>query len=242
MATWDAVPEPLADRSEPLRLLLAPVAPKLAGPAEREYGQEELLRAAAALVRELAGPQGALLVFEDLHWADAESVALFGRLAVSADLPLLLVGTFRPEGVARRHPLVELLAELERQRLVTGVALERLSRAGVAELLAAVYGNPVPYQVAEALHRRTGGNPFFLEELVVTAGRVDPARLATLPLPWNLSEAVLRRLDDLAPASAGWSTPPPSWAGVSPSTCWPPSPAAARTSSSPSCASWWPRM
>jgi hypothetical protein len=180
-------------------------------------------------------------VFEDLHWADAESLALFGRLAVTADLPLLLVGTFRPEGVARRHPLVELLAELERQRLVTGVALERLSRAGVAELLAAVYGNPVPYQVAEALHRRTGGNPFFLEELVVTAGRVDPARLATLPLPWNLSEAVLRRLDDLAPASAGWSTPPPSWAGVSPSTCWPPSPAAARTSSSPSCATWWPR-
>jgi predicted ATPase len=139
-------------------------------------------------------------VFEDLHWADAESLALFGRLAVTADLPLLLVGTFRPEGVARRHPLVELLAELERQRLVTGVALERLSRAGVAELLAAVYGNPVPYQVAEALHRRTGGNPFFLEELVVTAGRVDPARLATLPLPWNLSEAVLRRLDDLAPS------------------------------------------
>jgi predicted ATPase len=35
-------------------------------------------------------------VFEDLHWADAESLALFGRLAVTADLPLLLVGTFRP--------------------------------------------------------------------------------------------------------------------------------------------------
>jgi hypothetical protein len=71
VATWDAVPEPLVDRSEPLRLLLAPVAPKLTGPVEREYGQEELLRAAADLVRELASPQGALLVFEDLHWADA---------------------------------------------------------------------------------------------------------------------------------------------------------------------------
>jgi hypothetical protein len=199
VAAWDAVPERLADRSEPLRLLLAPVAPKLAGPADREYGQEELLRAAAALVRELAGPSGALLVFEDLHWADAESVALFGRLAVTADLPLLLVGTFRPEAVARRHPLVELLADLERQRLVTTVALERLGRAGVGELLAAVYGDAVPFQVAEALHRRTGGNPFFLEELVVTAGRADPARLAALPLPWSLSEAVLRRLDDLTP-------------------------------------------
>jgi DNA-binding CsgD family transcriptional regulator len=197
VAGWDAVPEPLADRSEPLRLLLAPVAPKLAAHAEREYGQEELLRAAVALVRELAGPAGALVVFEDLHWADAESVALFGRLAVTGGPPLLLVGTFRPEGVARRHPLVELLVELERQRVVTGVALERLGRAGVAELLAAVYHDPVPFRVAEALHRRTGGNPFFLEELVVTAGGVDPARLAALPLPWNLSEAVLRRLDDL---------------------------------------------
>jgi DNA-binding CsgD family transcriptional regulator len=197
VAAWDAVPEPLADRSEPLRLLLDPVAPKLAGHAEREYGQEELLRAAVALVRELAGPAGALVVFEDLHWADAESVALFGRLAVTGGLPLLLVGTFRPEGVARGHPLVELLAELERQRLVTGVALERLGQGGVAELLAAVYRDPVPFRVAEALHRRTGGNPFFLEELVVTAGRSDPARLAALPLPWNLSETVLRRLDDL---------------------------------------------
>jgi hypothetical protein len=43
------------------------------------------------------------------------------------------------------------------------------------------------------------GNPFFLEELVVTAGRADPARLAAFPLPWRLSEAVLRRLDDLTP-------------------------------------------
>jgi DNA-binding CsgD family transcriptional regulator len=199
VAAWDAVPERLVDRSEPLRLLLAPVAPRLAGPAEREYGQEELLRAAAALVRDLAGPGGALVVFEDLHWADAESVALFGRLAVTPDLPVLLVGTFRPEGVARGHPLVELLAELERQRVVTAIALGALGRGGVGELLAAVYGNPVPYQVAEALHRRTGGNPFFLEELVVTAGRADPARLAALPLPWNLSEAVLRRLDGLSP-------------------------------------------
>ena len=200
VAAWDAVPERLADRSEPLRLLLAPVAPKLAGHAERDYGQEELLRAAVALVRELTGPDGAVLVFEDLHWADAESIALFGRLAVTPGLPLLLAGTFRPEGVGRHHPLVELLVELERQRVVTSIALERLGRAGVAELLAAVYRNPVPFQVAEALHRRTGGNPFFLEELVVTAGRADPARLAALPLPWNLSEAVLRRLDDLDPA------------------------------------------
>jgi DNA-binding CsgD family transcriptional regulator len=198
--SWDAVPAPLADREEPLRLLLGPVAPRLAGHAEREYGHEELLRAAVALVRELARGDPMVLVFEDLHWADAQSVALFGRLAVAPDLPLLLVGTLRPEGVARRHPTVELIADLERQRSVATIALERLDRAGVAELLAAVYRRPLPFRVVEALHQRTGGNPFFLEELVVTADALaEPARLAVMPLPWNLTEAVLRRLDDLTP-------------------------------------------
>src|ERR687895_256916 len=130
-----------ADRAEPLRLLLAPVAPRLAGHSAREFGQEELLAAAVALVRELTGPQGALLVFEDLHWADAESIALFGRLAVTPDLRLLLAGTFRPEGVGRRHPLVELLAELERQRVVATIALDLLGRRISFDLLAAVTGS-----------------------------------------------------------------------------------------------------
>jgi hypothetical protein len=98
---WDAAPERLAAREEALRLLLGSVAPKLAAHAEREYGQEELLRTAVALVRELAGSEGsseprrgvpvarAVLVFEDLHWADAESIGWRSPLR-----SLLLVGTF----------------------------------------------------------------------------------------------------------------------------------------------------
>jgi predicted ATPase len=153
---------------------------------------------------------------------------------------LLLVGTFRPEAVARRHPLLELLEELERRRLVTAIALERLGHGGVAELLAAVYRGPVPFQVAEALHRRTGGNPFFLEELIVTAGRIDPARLAALPLPWNLTEAVLRRLDDLDPAQRRVVDAAAILGRRISFDLLAPSPAPARTSSSPSCATWWP--
>jgi DNA-binding CsgD family transcriptional regulator/tetratricopeptide (TPR) repeat protein len=55
----------------------------------------------------------------------------------------------------------------------------------------------VPYAIAAALHRRTGGNPFFLEELIVAAGDAPVDRLADLPLPVNLTEAVLRHLDEL---------------------------------------------
>jgi DNA-binding CsgD family transcriptional regulator len=200
VAGWRQVPRRLAQREEPLRLLLRPILAHLEPCSDREYGQEELLGAAVALVEDLLiGAGRGVLVFEDLHWADAQSVALFGRLALTPGLGALVVGSFRPEAVDRRHPLVATLAEVGRQREVTQVALDRLDRHGVAELLAAVYRHPVPFRVAEAMHRRTGGNPFFLEELLVTAGDTDPEELQDLPLPWNLSEAVLRRLDHLDP-------------------------------------------
>src|SRR6266508_3242207 len=104
VSTWRQVPQRLADREEPLRLLLTP------------------------------------------------------------SLGALLVGSFRPEAVDRRHQLVATLADVGRQREITQVALDRLDQHAVAELLAAVYGHPVPFRVSEAMHRRTGGNPFFLEE------------------------------------------------------------------------------
>ena len=198
VAGWRRIPQRLSDHDEPLRLLLAPILPHLDPCSERDYGHEELLGAAIALVEDLLiGAGMGMLVFEDLHWADAQSVALFGRLALTPGLQALLIGSFRPEAVDRRHPLVATLSEVRRQREITHLALDRLEQHAVAELLAAVYGSPVPFRVAEAMHRRTGGNPFFLEELLVAAGDADPEQLQDLPLPWNLSEAVLRRLDDL---------------------------------------------
>ena len=109
----------------------------------------------------------------------------------------------------------------------------------MGELLGAVFGSP-SRPVADALHRRTGGNPFFLEELLVTAGRADRPALAALPLPWNLTEAVLRHLDGLDPAERrivdaaavlGQRISFDLLAAVT---------GTARTSSSPCCATWWP--
>jgi predicted ATPase len=97
---WRQVPQRLADREEPLRLLLRPIVPHLEPCSDREYSQEELLGAAVALVEDLLiGAGRGVLVFEDLHWADAQSVALFGRLALVPSLGALLVGSFRPEAV-----------------------------------------------------------------------------------------------------------------------------------------------
>ena len=63
--------------------------------------------------------------------------------------------------------------------------------------MTAVRGAVTPYAAAADLHRRTAGNPFFLEELLLAAGSAGVDQLAGLPLPATLTEAVLRHLDGL---------------------------------------------
>jgi DNA-binding CsgD family transcriptional regulator len=215
VADWAALPEQLAGREPALRPLLAPVAPALAagvtpqraGPsgADPAFPAEALLRGAVDLVRHLAapasdGPGGglapaAVIVLEDLHWADPDSLTLLSRLASTPGLPVLLLGTYRTEAVGRR--LTDLMVELERRRSVEHITLRRLRRVEVIDLLGAVYRRPIAATVAEALHQRTAGNPFYIEELLVAAGNAPPEELPSLPLPANLTEALLRHLDGL---------------------------------------------
>jgi DNA-binding CsgD family transcriptional regulator len=196
VAGWTDLPEALAPREEPLRVLLEPVVPGLVCRAEREFGQEELVRAAIDLIRYLAAP-GGVVVFEDLHAADPDSISLFVRLATTPGLAALLVGTYRAEELGGRRRAAELLAALEHRRPVSHVFLRRLDEGDVRDLLRAVYGRSAPYRVVDALYQRTAGNPFFLEELLLSAGPAAPEDLTSLPLPWSLTEVVLRALDGL---------------------------------------------
>jgi DNA-binding CsgD family transcriptional regulator len=164
-----------------------------------ERPAEERIRAAVALVQGVTAGGRGLVVFEDLHWADAESLAVFELLAEPDAGPLLLVGTYRPDGLSRRHPAAELLPRLERRHSVTHVQLDRLAPAEVNELLAAIFEQEPPYRAVDALHARTGGNPYFLEELVAAAGDVSTDELAAAPLPWTIAEAVRRQVDGLEP-------------------------------------------
>jgi DNA-binding NarL/FixJ family response regulator len=165
---------------------------------------DERVRAGVDLVRRLGRERTVLVVFEDLHWADAESVGVFERLAEPApageDAPagLLLVGTYRPDGLTRRHAAAEALPRLERRHSVTNVHLERLNPAEVSGFLAAIYDVEPSFRVVDAIHTRTGGNPFFLEELVASSGDM-PGAHPEAPLPWSVAELVRSALDDLDP-------------------------------------------
>jgi DNA-binding CsgD family transcriptional regulator/tetratricopeptide (TPR) repeat protein len=165
---------------------------------DRRQPIEDRIAGGVGLVRQIAGERPALLVFEDLHWADSESLSLFERLAEPDFGPLVLVGTYRPDAISRRHPVAELLPRLERRHTVTHVRLGRLSPLDVGAFLTAVYGRSPSFRVVEALHTRTGGNPFFLEELLGNATE-DLDHLADQPLPWSLAEVVRSQLDELEP-------------------------------------------
>jgi DNA-binding CsgD family transcriptional regulator len=157
----------------------------------------ERLHAGLALLTGITGDAPAVVVFEDLHWADSESAALFERLAEQPG-PRLLIGTYRPDEVTRGQPVAHLLDRLERRHGPAHLRLDRLSMADTGALVTAVTGQPAPYRTVAALHHRTGGNPFFLEELLRGRTAEDVDKLPDLPLPWTLAELLRGQVDQLA--------------------------------------------
>ncbi len=148
------------------------------------------------LDRVASGP--AVIIFEDLHWADAESLGVFERLASGTPLGTMLVGSYRSDELSRFLPAADLLVRLDRRRTVHHLWLDRLTQPEVAHFLACVFGRPLPSKTTDALHARTGGNPFFLEEILSAAGDAEPEALAVQPLPFTLAEIVRRQLDGLS--------------------------------------------
>ena len=101
---------------------------------------------------------------------------------------MLLIVTYRADDLHRRHPLKSLLAELERGD-ASWIRLAGLARRDVAELVAKAAGAAAVQDVS-LLFGRTGGNPFFIEELLA-------ASASATSLPEGLRELLLARQHDL---------------------------------------------
>ncbi|GGK84519.1 helix-turn-helix transcriptional regulator [Mangrovihabitans endophyticus] len=143
---------------------------------------------------EVAGPRRLLLVLDDLQWADRSTrQLLLYLLAGLGELRLSVLAAVRAESLHGTHPLRRVLAELRRLRWVSVVDLAPLDRAQTAELVAAVAGAGVADEDAEAVFKRSGGNPFVAEELArdLRDGRVE--------LSDTLREIFLSRVDELPP-------------------------------------------
>ena len=147
-----------------------------------------------------------LLVIDDLQWADAATLALLEFVASELSaLSVLVVVTVRPTGSESSPPLVDCLGELARQRGSLQLRLIGLDADAVAAFLRERPGDAVPSSVVELVHDRSGGNPFFLGELVQlleSEGRLRDPRLDRASNSWVPAAAqdVIRRRVSRLPA------------------------------------------
>jgi len=150
------------------------------------HGAAKPYEVTTALMHELGRHAPSVLVLEDVHWADEATldvVRLLGRKVEG--VPALVLVSYRDE-LDRVHPLRVLTGELSTSPTVRRLRIDPLSPEAVARLAA-------PHGVdADDLYRKTGGNPFFVTEVLAAADA---------EIPNTVRDAVLARAARLSPGA-----------------------------------------
>ncbi|GAA3430752.1 ATP-binding protein [Kutzneria kofuensis] len=164
-ALVDRVDATLAERlSEPETQLLATAFPVLSKKPATEVVKPRLYRAMRSLLRELAP---AVVVLDDVHWADESTIELVDYLVRHPlPAPMLLVLAYRPHQVSFR--LSKALAEH-----AVRIDLGPLSKADAEQLL----GPAMSPHTRDRLYEASGGNPFYLDTLARTRATGDRTEL-----------------------------------------------------------------
>jgi predicted ATPase len=136
-----------------------------------------------------------VLVIEDLHWADPSTRGFLSFLVRNIGRErLLLVATYRTDELHRRHPLRQVLGEVERLPAVERLELAPFSRRELTQQLAAILESSPDPGLVEELFTRSQGNAFFAEELLAASGAG-----AGQPIPDSLRDALTLRVERLSP-------------------------------------------
>ena len=172
--------------AEPLGPILDAL-PELAETVDQDAGMSRLRL--FQKVRDVLSGSPMLLVLEDVHWADEATLDILRflgrRLAGAA---LMILATFRSEELSRDRPLTVVLGDLATLPGVIRMQLPPLSAAGVRQLL----NGEGSHLDADAIFQRTGGNPFYVTEVLAAGAESVPA---------TVRDAVLARVSRLSPAA-----------------------------------------
>lgn len=173
-------------------------APEVPEPSSFGSGQERwtLFDAITLFLGRSARRRPLLIALDDLHDADETSLELlrFGARRLR-DLPFLIVGTHREP--ARGSAMERILLPALREPGVQSVRLEGLQQDSVSEIIERALGTPLAPALLERVFEATGGNPFFVAEvlrLLMGRARSGEAANATLPIPDSLPDTVRSRI------------------------------------------------
>jgi DNA-binding SARP family transcriptional activator len=149
--------------------------------ASTDSPQVDRLRVFSAIhncLRALAERGATVLCLEDLHAADDGTLQLFHFLArQTRRLPLVLIGTYRDDETGPDHPLTQMRLGVARERLADQISLSSFDSGATRRLVESVLGSSASDSLHEALYTSTGGNPLFIEQLLLTLrenGRIQP--------------------------------------------------------------------
>ncbi|MFL5687147.1 MAG: AAA family ATPase [Chloroflexota bacterium] len=158
-------------------------------------GPSRLFEAVLAVVERITATAAALVVIEDVQWADEDTLALTTFLSRNLrDEPVSFVVTIRTDELEAGSAVGRWLAEVDLDDWVDRIELQPLARAEVAALVRSIDEASATGESLESIVERSGGNPFFVEQLA--AGR--PGRQK---VPQRLRDVLLARLAELPEAT-----------------------------------------
>lgn len=133
--------------------------------------QNRFNRVFKEFIRVFAQKEHPLVIFlDDLQWADSATLKLMQTLITDPDQQyLLLIGAYRDNEVSQTHPLIQTVEEIEKMgTVVNNIVLQPLALENVTELVADTLNNRSEKvkNLAELICNKTGGNPFFLTQIL----------------------------------------------------------------------------
>ena len=183
-----AIAEPLANVL-PIVAELFPMMASL-GTIDADERRFEILDALSRLLDGLAASQPVLLVLDDLHWVDhATAQALSFVISLCGRSKVHILGTYRDTEVDDRHPLTVALTSAQREIRIDRVRLRGLALDDGRAFIEAINGEATVDSTVMELVTGSGGNPFFLGELVRFR-----AENADATIPDSVHDAIRQRL------------------------------------------------
>ncbi|HEV7735452.1 MAG TPA: adenylate/guanylate cyclase domain-containing protein [Candidatus Binatia bacterium] len=187
-------------------------ADRLAG-MSGEGLEKVIAKSVRELVIGLAATHPLVLVFEDLHWADASSIELLdGLIRLIGEHPILFILVYRPDHRGSTSRLLNGLPARLGSSLFD-VVLTPLGSKQSDELIQNLLRIPdMPYRLRAEIARKSEGNPFYVEEVVRTLieeGVVEhtdgtfrlTSRADSVEIPGSIQEIIMTRVDRLPPSA-----------------------------------------